>query len=217
MPEPAFASTLTDLDELRTLYREPPASLLKKKVERIDPTAAAFIAASPFCLLGTSDVDGNCDVSPRGGPPGFVRVLDEHRLAIPDLSGNNILDSLTNILANPHLGLLFVIPGREESLRVEGRACLTTDPGVLGLWDDELKTPKLAIGIEVGTAYIHCAKSFRRGRVWQPESWGELDAAAPGACEILVENLAIDYDPALIAADLEKGYQLALAEERAAT
>jgi PPOX class probable FMN-dependent enzyme len=186
-------------------------------VDRIDPSTAAFIATSPFCLLATADTDGRCDVSPRGGPPGFVRTLDEHRLAVPDLSGNNILDSLTNIVANPHVGLLFVVPGRDETLRLEGRACLTTDPAVLSLWDDELRTPKVAIGIEVVTAYVHCAKSFRRGRVWDPASWAELDALAPDACDILVENMALDIDPAVIRANLEQGYGESLAEERALT
>lgn len=210
-----FDRAVADLAELRTLYREPPAALLKKKVERIDDSTARFIGSSPFCLVATSDAGGRCDVSPRGGPPGFVRVLDEHRLAIPDLSGNNILDSLTNILDNPHIGLLFVIPGREETLRAEGRACLTTDPAVLSLWDDELKTPKVAIGVDVLTSYIHCAKSFRRGQVWQPASWAALDAAAPEACEVIVENMALDFDPQLVKANLEAGYVEALADERA--
>ncbi|MBA2282109.1 MAG: pyridoxamine 5'-phosphate oxidase family protein [Actinomycetota bacterium] len=210
-----FSAVVADQAELRRLYRNPPEVLLKKKVERIDAATAAFIATAPFCLLATADADGRCDVSPRGGPPGFVRVLDGRRLALPDLSGNNILDSLTNVLANPHVGLLFVVPGRDETLRLEGNACLTTDPDVLGLWDDELRTPKVAIGIELTTAYIHCAKSFRRGKVWDPASWAALDALAPDACAILVDNLGLDLDPALIRADLEKGYEADLTGERA--
>ncbi len=151
--------------------------------------------------------------SHRGGPPGFVRTLDQHRLVIPDLSGNNLLDSLQNVMANAHAGLLFVIPGRDETLRVEGDACLTTDPEVLSLWDDELRAPRVAIGIRVRTVYIHCAKSFRRGRVWDPASWAEL-ADAPDACALLVEQVGLDVDPAVIRQNLEAGYAKDLREER---
>src|SRR3954452_17004605 len=118
----AFSEIVESLEHLRTIYREPGPMVKAKKAGRVDDAVRGFIAGSPFCLLATSDADGNCDVSPRGGPPGFVHVLDDTRLAIPDLSGNNLLDSLTNTVANPHVGLLFPIPGRDETLRVEGRA-----------------------------------------------------------------------------------------------
>ena len=102
-----------------------------------------------------------------------MQVIDDHRLAIPDLSGNNLIDTITNIVANPHVGLLFVLPGRDETLRVNGRAWLTTDDAVLDGFTAELKRPKAAIGVEVTTAFVHCAKSFRRGQVWDAD---ELDA-----------------------------------------
>jgi PPOX class probable FMN-dependent enzyme len=181
-------------------------------VARIDDVTRRFVEGSPFCLLATADADGNCDVSPRGGPPGFARVLDEHRLAVPDLSGNNLLDSLSNIVANPHVGLLLVIPGRDETLRVEGDACLTTDPAVLALWDDELRRPNVAIGVTVRTCYVHCAKSFRRGRVWDTGSWAEL--VAPDACDLLVGHAELDVDPADARVSLERGYTADLTEER---
>ena len=142
-----------------------------------------------------------------------MRTLDEHRLAIPDLSGNNLLDSLTNVVANPHAGLLFVIPGRDETLRVEGTACLTTDPEVLALWDDELRRPKVAIGIRVRTVYIHCAKSFRRGRVWDPQSWAEL-AGAPDICDVIIEQVGMDASPEVVRNALEQGYAFDLDDER---
>jgi len=207
------AHVIRDLAELRALYREPSATVQRKKVTRIDDVTQRFVAGSPFFLLATSDADGNCDVSPRGGPPGFVRVLDEHHLAVPDLSGNNLLDSLTNIVANPHVGLLFVVPGRDETLRVEGRAVLTTDPEILARWDDELRRPRVAIAVEVNTLFIHCAKSFRRGRVWDPESWSEL--TAPDNCEMVVEQLGLDVAPADLRAGLEAAYERDLANERA--
>jgi PPOX class probable FMN-dependent enzyme len=208
-----FDARIETQAELRGLYRESSALVQAKKVERLDEQARRFVAGSPFCLLATADAAGRCDVSPRGGPPGFVRTLDEHRLAIPDLSGNNLLDSLTNVIANPHAGLLFVIPGRDETLRVEGTACLTTDPAVLALWDDELRRPKVAIGVTVGTTYIHCAKSFRRGRVWDSESWAEL-AGAPDICEVVIEQVGMDATPEVVRNALEQGYAFDLDDER---
>ncbi len=175
-----------------------------KKVGALDEATQAFIGASPFVLLATAAADGSCDVSPRGGPPGFVRVVDERRLALPDLSGNNLLDSLVNLTSNPHVGLLFLLPGRDETLRVDGRAWVTVDPPVLDLWDGELARPKTVVGIEVEHAFIHCAKSFRRGRVWDPASWTEL--AAPDACELLVSHIGLEVSPADVRANLEEGY-----------
>jgi uncharacterized protein len=208
-----FSDLVTSEEQLRELYRAPTAGVVAKKVGRIDATTRAYIESSPFCLLATADAEGRTDVSPRGGPPGFVKVLDEHRLAVPDLSGNNLLDSLTNLVANPNAGLLLVLPGQDETLRVEGDAVLTTDPEVLALWDDELRRPKVAIGVTVRTAYIHCAKSFRRGRVWDSTSWDEL-AAAPDACDMLVDQMGLDIDASLIRTDLEKGYAHDLETER---
>jgi PPOX class probable FMN-dependent enzyme len=210
----AFEQTVVTRDELRTLYREPSPAITRKKLDHLDASARAFIAAAPFCLLATSDGGGRCDVSPRGGPPGFVRTLDHKRLVLPDLSGNNILDSLENILANPHVGLLFVLPGRDETLRLEGPATLTTDPELLSLWDGELRRPKVAIGVEVGQQYIHCAKSFRRGQVWDVASW-ERHASAPDVCTLLVEGLGLDVTAEQVRANLERSYATDLEAERA--
>ena len=209
----AFDHILTTRDELRTLYREPHPLAVRKKLDHIDPSSRRFIEAAPFCLVSTADAEGRCDVSPRGGPPGFVRCLDERRLALPDLSGNNLLDTLENVLANPHTGLLFVLPGRDETLRVEGTAHVTTDPGVLGLWDGELRRPKVAIGIEVGEVFAHCAKAFRRAEVWDPSTWDRY-RDAPAACELLVEGLGLDVDREAMRADLEAGYARDLRRER---
>jgi uncharacterized protein len=203
--ETPFAHLLTTVDELRERYRQPSRLVQAKKVDTLDETTRAFVAASPFVLLATAAADGSCDVSPRGGPPGFVRVLDDRRLALPDLSGNNLLDSLINLTSNAHVGLLFLLPGRDETLRVDGRAWVTVDPSLLELWDGELRTPKAVVGVEVTHAFVHCAKSFRRGRVWDPASWAEM-AAAPDACELLVSHLALDASPADVRANLDEGY-----------
>jgi PPOX class probable FMN-dependent enzyme len=206
-----FGAVVASETELRGMYREPSSLVQRKKAPQIDDAARRLIAASPFCLVATADAEGHCDVSPRGGPPGFVRTLDERRLAIPDLSGNNLLDSLTNVVNNPHVGLLFVIPGRDETLRAEGRACLTTDPKILALWDDELRRPRVAIGVEINTVFVHCAKSFRRGRVWDVGSWAELDA--PDTCEVLGEQFGFEPTDE-IRAGFEASYARDLADDR---
>ena len=208
-----FGHRIASEAELRALYRDP-GHVKAKVADHLNEAAQGFIRHAPFVLLGTADGDGRTDVSPRGGPAGFVRVLDAHRLALPDLNGNNLLDSLTNIVRNPHAGLLFVHPGRDETLRVEGRACLTTDPSVLGLWDGELKMPKVVVGIQVASAYMHCAKAFRRGRVWDPTMWAEIIAAgAPDACDILVDALPFELTADAVRSGLEQGYAEQLAED----
>ncbi len=178
-------TTISTLDQLRSLYRKPGARAANKKGAAIDDQTRRFLSLSPLCLLATSSAAGACDVSPRGGPPGMVRVLDDTHIAIPDLNGNNILDSLANIIDNPHAGLICLIPGLDETVRFDGAASLSTNPEILGLWDDELRTPKLAIVIEVRALFIHCAKAFRRSHLWEPESW--LDASAlPDICDVYI-------------------------------
>jgi PPOX class probable FMN-dependent enzyme len=208
-----FRDVLETTDELRALYRQPSALVQSKKVSVIDEPTARFIAVTPFVLVATADADGRCDVSPRGGPPGFVRVLDEHRLVLPDLGGNNLLDSITNVVANPRIGLLFVRPGLDETLRVDGEAVITTDPEVLGLWDDELRRPKSAIGIEVEHLFIHCAKAFRRGEVWQPDRWN-LDASEPDASDLFASHTNFAAGADAIRKDLQAAYEAELAAER---
>lgn len=206
---------ITSLDELTQLYHEPAAVVRSKKRPTIDPTAARFIGSSTFCLLATADEHGSCDVSPRGGPQGFLRVLDEHTVVLPDLNGNNLLDSVRNIVTTGRAALLVVIPGQDETLRIDGTAFITTDPQILGLWDSELRTPKVAVGIEVETTFIHCAKAFRRGQVWQPDVWPSLADGAPDVCEVYLDGSGIDLDPAVLRADLEAGYAESLEGERA--
>ncbi len=154
--------------ELRALHA-PPSDLVKKKcVNRLDRHCRDFIALSPFLVLGTANADGQADVSPRGDPPGFVKVLDDTTLLIPDRPGNNLLDSLSNIVANPEVGLLFIIPGFDETLRVNGRAEVVREPALLAPLAVDGKAPKVAIRVRVREVYLHCAKSFRRARLWDP-------------------------------------------------
>jgi PPOX class probable FMN-dependent enzyme len=136
-----------------------------------DKHARAFIARSPFLCIGTQNPDGKADVSPRGDPAGFVRVLDPQTLAIPDRPGNNRLDTLVNILANPSVGILFIVPGFDDTLRVNGQASLSTDPDLLASMSVEGRIPKLAIVVEVKEAFLHCAKAFRRSQLWNPDQF----------------------------------------------
>jgi len=208
-----FEHVITTQDEVRELYRQPHDLVRRKKIGVLDDGCRAVIAATPLVLVATAAPDGTCEVSPRGGPPGFVQVIDERRLAIPDLSGNNLLDTITNIVDNPHVGLLFVLPGRDETLRVNGQAWLTTDDAVLDGFTVELKRPKAAIGVVVEQAFVHCAKSFRRGHVWDPEHW--MPDTAPSAAELLTCHIQLEVTPDQLAADLEAGYTHDLAAERA--
>jgi PPOX class probable FMN-dependent enzyme len=134
----------------------------------LDQYAQDFIRRAPFLVMGTQDGAGRADVSPRGDPVGFVKVLDEQTLAIPDRPGNNRLDSLTNILSNPSVGLLFIVPGFDDTLRVSGTARLVTEPGLLESMRVNDRVPKLAIVVTVREAFMHCAKAFRRSHLWDP-------------------------------------------------
>lgn len=160
---------LNDISELRAIYRQPSAFIQAKQIGHLDPHCRNFIARSPMVMLASNHPQRGSDVSPRGDAPGFVQVLDERHLALPDRPGNNRLDTLENLLANPDIGLLFLIPGVEEVLRVNGRARLTCTNALLQTMAVEGKTPKLTVVVEVQEAYLHCAKALRRARLWQPD------------------------------------------------
>jgi PPOX class probable FMN-dependent enzyme len=166
--DPAFV--IADEDALRRLFKPTHALAAQKVLNALDKHAQAFIARSPFLCLGTQGADGRADVSPRGDPPGFVRILDPRTLAIPDRPGNNRLDSLANIVANPNVGLLFIVPGFDDTLRVNGEARLVTDPEILEGMRMGDRLPTLAIVVRVREVFLHCAKAFRRSRLWSPDS-----------------------------------------------
>lgn len=193
------------MEQLRELYRQPSERVQAKKTADIDELTKEVIERSPFFLFATSSADGSCDVSPRGGPPGQVRLLDGRRLAFPDLNGNNLLDSLTNIIENPRAGLLLLTPGRDETLRVDGSAHLSTDPEILALWDDELRTPKLAVVVDIESCFMHCAKAFRRAELWDPATWtryGDL----PDYIALFLNHLGTDGDVEEIRDSMEEIY-----------
>lgn len=205
-----FRSTITDEAALRAIYREPSPLVARKAISHVDEAAAAFVAASPFVVVATGSPAGY-DASPRGGPPGFVRVLDPRHLAFGDLAGNNRLDSFRNLLAHPAIGLLFLVPGVDETLRVNGRAVLTTDDDVRAACAIDGKVPKVAIGVEVEECFVHCAKAFRRSGLWRPETWPAPERRPSAACAF-VAHLQLDVAPELVDRDLEEGYRLTMWE-----
>ena len=164
-------AAIRDEPELRALLGEPAAVVRAKVADRLNDLTRRFVDLSPFVLLATSAPDGTCDVSPRGDPPGFVRVLDERTLLLPDRPGNKLADSLRNVLRNPHVGLLFLVPGVGDTLRVNGRATLVTDEDLLAPCAVEGKVPKLGLRIEVDEVFTHCSKAFLRARLWDPETF----------------------------------------------
>ena len=169
----ATLTTIRDEEELRRLLGEP-SDLVRAKVgDRLNELTRQFVDRSPFVLLATSAPDGTCDVSPRGDPPGFVRVLDEQTLLLPERPGNRLADSLRNILANPRVGLLFVVPGVGDTLRVNGRATLVTDDELLAPSAVDGKVPKLGILVHADDVFTHCSKAFLRSQLWDPERYVE--------------------------------------------
>ena len=210
-----FGNCITSLDQLRSLYHEPSALVRSKKHPRINERSNAFLANATFCLLATTDAEGRADVSPRGGPPGFVKVLDDRHLVIPDLSGNNLLDSLGNIATRAPVGLLVLIPGLDETLRINGQATLSIDPSILSLWQGELRTPKVAIGIAIDEIFGHCAKAFRRGGVWDHSSWIDpIASGVPDICEVYAESFGGGITATELRTVLEQNYTQELTDER---
>ncbi|MEG0882952.1 MAG: pyridoxamine 5'-phosphate oxidase family protein [Janthinobacterium sp.] len=154
------------LEQLRAHYPPAQGRSLSKQLDHLDPHCIAFIGLSPFAVLATGGAGGQLDASPRGGSPGFVRVLDPHTLLLPDAKGNNRLDSFSNIAETGRAGLLFMIPGVDETLRVNGEASLSDDPALLAHFAGERGPPRLVMRLRVAEAYLHCAKALMRSRLW---------------------------------------------------
>ena len=176
-----FRDVVSSEDALRALVGTPSDLALKKQIAALDAHCRDFIAHAPFVLVATANAAGQCDVSPKGDAPGFVRVLDDEHLAIPDRPGNKRLDGMRNILGNPHVGLIFLIPGRRETLRVNGRAWIVRDAELLESLTVMGKRPALAIGVEVQECFLHCAKAFKRSHLWEQAQWPDLGDLASAA------------------------------------
>jgi len=177
-----FDDILTTEQDLRAIVGTPSVRAVMKVQNWLDAHTRAFIAQSPFLLIATSDANGRCDVSPKGDAPGFVQILDDHRLVIPERPGNKRLDGMLNIQANGHVGLIFLIPGRAETVRVNGKAWITRDPDLLERCVAHGKVPLVAIGVEIEQCFLHCPKAFIRSHLWQHEAWPAADALPSMAC-----------------------------------
>ncbi len=162
---------ITSEAELRELVGQPLPRAVTKERTRLHAMDRAWLARSPFCLIATAGADGTCDVSPKGDPPGFVRVVDDATLAIPDRPGNRRVDGFRNVLVNPHVGLIFLVPGRTETLRINGSARLVRDAPFFDQMVVKGHRPTLALVVAVEEIFFHCSKSFLRSELWQPETW----------------------------------------------
>lgn len=200
---------ITSVEGLRAIYREPGRPAIDKVIDHLDENCRIFLAHSPFLTIATSDAEGRCDVSPKGGPPGFVAVLDEKHLAIPDLSGNNRLDSLQNLVANHGVGMLCLVPGMDETLRINGTATITTADDVLDACALRDVRPKVAIVVEVEEVYLHCAKALRRAALWRPEEWPDAGEVPNAAC-IYKDHLGLDVPVEALSERLEESYEQTL-------
>jgi uncharacterized protein len=156
-----------------------------------DCDCRTFISMSPLLFISTSDAEGNCDVSPRGDEPGTVKVLNNYQLVIPDRSGNRRVDSMMNILSNPHISILFTIPGREDVLRINGRAYIIKNKEILSTMSLKNHVPLLRIGIDVDECYFHCPRALKTSNIWNPETWNNTDEL-PTSMKIFRDHLKIN-------------------------
>jgi len=185
-----FKDVVADPAQFRALMGEPPPPCVAKTIVVLDQHCRAFIARSPFVLIASSDALGRMDISPKGDAPGFVRVLDDWTLAIPDRPGNRRADTFTNVLQNPKIGLIFLVPGKSETLRVSGSAKIVRDTDVRESMAARGKTPDFALAVEVEEAFFHCSKCMIRSSLWRAEGWPSLDGL-PNLAQTMVDAAAL--------------------------
>jgi uncharacterized protein len=202
-----FAGALTSPEQLRDFYDAPMPQAVRKDIGHIDELCRRLIAAAPMLFVATHSESGQADVSPRGGPPGFVTVLDDNHLAIPDATGNRRLDTLENVVSSGRVALIFLIPGRDTTLRVNGHAAVTAAPEVLERLTPVGRPPKTAIVVRPEEVYTHCPKAFVRSKLWEPGTWPEA-ATLPTSAEV---SLAHQGDPDLTLEEVRERERDALA------
>ena len=179
------------VEELRSSYGEPSERAARKSLDRLDRHCRRFIELSPFVVIASSGADGRADCSPRGDAAGFVAVLDDRTVLLPDRRGNNRADSLSNVLENPYVGLLFLIPGVDETLRLNGRAALTTDPALLDPLAVNGRAPRSGLVVEVEEVFLQCTKALVRARLWADESRVDRKAALPSFGQMLADHIGL--------------------------
>ena len=178
-------------EELRDYYGEPSELAVKKSLDRLDSHCRRFIELSPFIVLASAGADGRVDCSPRGDPAGFVAVLDDHTILLPDRRGNNRTDSLTNVLENPRVGMLFLIPGVNETLRLNGRATLSTDPALLEPLAVNKRRPRSGLLVEVEEVFLQCTKALVRAHLWAEDSRLDRKTALPSFGQMIADHAGL--------------------------
>lgn len=202
-----FKEILTSEDQIRGIMGYPSELVGRKVINRIDKHCLNFISLSPLLFLSTADDRGNCDVSPRGDAPGSVLVLDDKHFVIPERPGNRRIDTLKNILLNPKIGILFIIPGLGETLRINGQAFVIKDEEILKKMKAHEKMPVMGIGVQVEECFIHCAKAFIRSKAWDSDSWQKKDSL-PSISSILADHLnSSEYTQESIKQGFQESYE----------
>lgn len=200
-----FEDVITTAEQLRDVLGFPAERVQRKVIPGIDKHCSQFISLSPFLLIATADSSGNMDVSPKGDPAGFVKVLDEKTLAIPDRPGNKRADGFINILENPRIGLFFLVPGYRETLRVAGSARIVRDNDLRESMAMNGKAPDLALIVDVEEAFFHCAKCVIRSGLWQPDKWPDI-SEMPGYGQITVDHTQWHETPEQVELQLKDSY-----------
>ncbi|APH73764.1 pyridoxamine 5'-phosphate oxidase family protein [Aquibium oceanicum] len=196
-------------DELREIYREPSEGAVRKELRLLEEHSKRFLSKSPFVLIGSQDDAGNADVTPRGDRPGFVVPLDDQTIAIPDRPGNNRLDTWENVVRNPSVGLIFLIPGMNETLRINGEARLTADADLRERFAVDGRPALAVLVVKIRALYMHCAKAFMRSQLWQPETWPDR-SEMPTLGQIVRDQLALSVSSEELDAGLAEGYRKSL-------
>ena len=207
-PSDPFSGAFDRPEQLREFYDAPMEAAVRKDIGHIDELCRRLIAAAPMLFLATFSSEGHADVSPRGGQPGFVTVLDDQHIAVPDATGNRRLDTLENVVSSGRVALIFVIPGRDTTLRVNGHAVVTAEPELLGRLTPVGKPPKTAIVVKAEEVYTHCPKAFVRSKLWDPESWPD-PATLPSSAEV---SLAHQRNPELTLEQVQERERESLAK-----
>ena len=203
---PNFDKTISTREQLRAVLGEPSPRAVSKVIDHIDVHCRGFIARSPFLLLATADGQGKVDVSPKGDPAGFVQVLDDHTLAIPERLGNRLADSFLNMLERPQVGLLFMIPGKSETLRAGGTARIVQDDWLLEKMAVRDKKPQLATVVTVQRMFFHCAKCVMRSDLWRPEGWPDLEGV-PTLAQAIIDHARLSDSVEQVQAGLDESYR----------
>ena len=202
--DPRFSDVVRTEQQLRAVIGNPSELVLRKHIHALDHYCRVFIERSPLALLASADAAGRMDVSPKGDPAGFVQVLDDHTLVIPDRPGNRRADTFCNLLVNPQVGLIFLVPGKQETLRVSGRAFIVRDHWIRERMAVQARLPDFAVVVHVEEVFFHCAKCMVRSKLWQPGAWPDT-AGLPTLAEANVAHARLDASVEEVQALIDRG------------